>query len=230
MIQKEVNSLNEICTFATSLILLQLFALVCHELGDEIPDGDFNVGYFEGPQHKKKRLACQADLEAMYAHFKGKQHILLWCDGTERLSASDSQHERPRKKKKKRNKETHTKILKVNEQEEQLESVREMHGTKWSGPQYRLWARAIVSGVHDSDNQPPNSPMFTGGLQKQPKESLADAVTGAATAIAKVFSPKQPPEESATGHNVHFYPDKKVDIRMRNLEQLHVLASWKMAF
>ena len=85
-------------------------------------------------------------------------------------------------------------------------------------PQYRLWARAIVSEVHA-----PNSPMFNGGLQKQPKELLANAFAGAATAIAKV---KQPPDMSATGHSVHFSPGKKVDIRMRNL---FYKASWKMA-
>ena len=96
---------------------------------------------------------------------------------------------------------------------------------KWSGPQYRLWARAIVSGVHDSDSQPPNAPMFTGGLQKQPKESLVDAFAGAATAIAKAFSPKPLQDVAAAGHSVQFSPGKKVDIRMKNLEQLRVLQS-----
>ena len=43
-------------------------------------------------------------------------------------------------------------------------------------PVERLWTRAIVSGVHDSDSQPPKAHMFTGGLQKQPKESLVDAL------------------------------------------------------
>ena len=194
-----------------------------HELEDDVADGDYNVGYFEGFQHKKKWLVFPADLEAMYAHFKGKQYIPLWCDGTE--SANDSQDdERPCKKKQKKNKGTHTK--KVNDQEE-LESVfhelRERHESKRSGPQYRLWARAMVSGVHDSDSQPTNSPMFTGGLQKQPKESLVDAFAGAATAIAKAFTPKQPQDVTAIGHSVHFSPSKKVDIRMKNLEQLRVL-------
>ena len=39
-----------------------------HELEDEIPDGDYNAGYFEGFQHKKKWLVSPADLESMYAH------------------------------------------------------------------------------------------------------------------------------------------------------------------
>ena len=45
----------------------------------------------------------------------------------------------------------------------------------------------MVSGVHDSDSKPLNLPMFTGELQKQPKESRADAFATAATAKAKAF-------------------------------------------
>ena len=120
---------------------------------------------------------------------------------------------------------------KIAEQEDKLESVfqnlREKHGSKWSGPQYRLWARAIVSGVHDSYCQPPNAPMFTGGIEKKPKESLVDAFAGAATAIAKALSPKSPQDHDVTPieHSVRFSPGKKVDIQMKNLEQLRVLQS-----
>ena len=59
-----------------------------HELEYEIPDGDYNVGYFEGSHHKKKWLVSSADLEAMYAHFKGKKQIPLWCDGRENATTS----------------------------------------------------------------------------------------------------------------------------------------------
>ena len=70
----------------------------------------------------------------------------------------------------------------------------------------------MVSGVHDSDSQPPNAPMFTGGIQKQPKESLVDAFAGAATAIAKAFSSKPHQDVTATEHSLRFSPGKKVDI------------------
>lgn len=197
-----------------------------HELESDIPDGDYNVGYFEGSQHKKKWLVSAADLQAMYAHFKGRKEIPLWCDG--KGSAPDSEDdEQPRKKKRKKstNKDNTKKTI---DREEELESVfqslRDKHGSKWSGPQYRLWARAIVSGVHDSDSQPPNAPMFTGGLQKKPKESLTDAFTSAATAIVNALTPKQE-NVAAMEHSVRCSPGKKVDIRMRNLEQLRFLQS-----
>lgn len=102
-----------------------------------------------------------------------------------------------------------------------FQKLREKHGSKWSGPQYRLWARAIVSGVHESDDHPPNAPMFSGGLQKQPKESIVDAFTGAATVIAKaIVNPKALQDVTDTER---FSPGKKVDIRMKNLEQLRIL-------
>lgn len=197
------------------------------ELESEIADGVYNVGYFEGSQHKKKWLVSTDDLVAMYTHFRGKRQIQLWCDGN-RGTADQQDDIEPRRKKQKTTKDAHAKN--TNNQEEELECVfrrlRKKHGNKWSGPQYRLWARAMVSGIHDDDSKPPNSPMFTGGLQKQPKESLADAFASAATAIAKAFSPKPHSDDSATtGRSVHFSPGKKVDIRMKNLEQLRVLQS-----
>ena len=198
-----------------------------HELEYEIPDGDYNVGYFEGSHHKKW-LVSSADLEAMYAHFKGKKQIPLWCDGRENATTSGDDGQ-PCKKKRKTNMNESMHMKKVSDREEELESVfqklREKHGSKWSGPQYRLWARAMVSGVHNSDSQPPNAPMFTGGIQKQPKESLVDAFAGAATAVAKAFSPKPHQDVTATEHSLRFSPGKKVDIRMKNLEQLRVLQS-----
>ena len=188
-----------------------------HEFDDQIPDGDFNVGYFEGSSHKKKWLVSADNLTAMYAKFKGKKNIALWCDGKD----EDEDDENPRKKRKK-NKDNLTK--KVSEQEEELESVfqklRGMHENKWSGPQYRLWARVIVSGVHESGKNPPNAPMFNGGIPKQPKESLVDAFAGASKVIAKAFAP---PTKDAENAPIHFSPSKKVDVRLNNLEQLRIL-------
>ena len=61
---------------------------------------------------------------------------------------------------------------------------------------------------------------------KSSQESLVDAFAGAATAIAKAFSPKPLQDVAATstmGHSAHFSPGKKVEIRMKNLEQLRIL-------
>ena len=59
---------------------------------------------------------------------------------------------------------------------------------KMEAPKLRLWAKLIESGRYDSYEDPPAIPLITGGpLPGKPKkESLSDAVSGAAT--AKSFS------------------------------------------
>ena len=49
-----------------------------HELEDLLPDSeDYNLGYFEGKQQKKKWLVSASDLEAMYTLYDGKSRISL---------------------------------------------------------------------------------------------------------------------------------------------------------
>ena len=56
----------------------------------------------------------------------------------------------------------------------------------YSGPQLRLWAKMIQCGVHSYYTDPPRVPQITGFAVRQ--ESLTDAISGAATAIAKIFA------------------------------------------
>ena len=87
--------------------------------------------------------------------------------------------------------------------------------------QLRLWARMIVANTHDDLDHPPKVPMITGCVQRHPhKESLSDAFTSAASAIAKAFSPMQ---NTPLSTQVKCSPSKTVDIRMNNLEQLRCL-------
>ena len=60
-----------------------LRSVLYHELEDDVPEqGEYNIGYFEGRQQKKKWLVTPADLEAMYSYYEEKAHIIsLWCDG-----------------------------------------------------------------------------------------------------------------------------------------------------
>ena len=186
-----------------------------HELEDDIPDDEqYNLGYFEGKQQKKKWLVSSSDLDAMYACFEGKQQISLWCDGKQppesECESSDEDGRRSKRKKKKKNSRKQRKT-KADDREEELESIfqqlKEKHESKYSGTQLRLWARMIVAKTHDDMDEPPKVPMITGAVQKsQPKDSLTDVFVSAATAVARVFSPSQ-----------------KVDLRMKNLEQLRQL-------
>ena len=194
-----------------------------HELEDEISDNeDYSLGYFEGRQQKKKWLVSPSDLEAMYVTFEGKTKISLWCEGKQIASDHDtSGDEEPHPKRRKKNKSDGSK--KINEREDELENVfrqlKEKHQDNFSGPQLRLWARMIVAKTHDNLDEPPKVPMITGNIQRnQKRESLTDAFVGAATAIAQVLSPTSVPKGSSP-----FSPSKKINLRMKNLEQLRQL-------
>ena len=52
-------------------------------------------------------------------------------------------------------------------------------------PQLRLWARSIISGNHDSTEEPPDLPGITGvGVKKKKKQTLSKALVEAATTFA----------------------------------------------
>ena len=59
----------------------------------------------------------------------------------------------------------------------------------------------IVSKVYDDFNKPPKVPMLKCGHEQ--KESLSDALTSAATAVAKVFSPSH---KNSDPLKANFYP------------------------
>ena len=87
--------------------------------------------------------------------------ISLWCDGREADATDEEMLVRPSKQgaREKRKKD----------QEEELEEIFlqliEKHGSTYSGPQLRLWARMIVAKTHDGIDNPPNVPMITGFAQ-----------------------------------------------------------------
>ena len=57
------------------------------------------------------------------------------------------------------------------EREEELDDVfkqlKKKHGSDYSGPQLRLWARMFVANTHDDLEYPPNVPLITGSVQRQ---------------------------------------------------------------
>ena len=190
-----------------------------HEFGDAVPDeGEFNVGYFEGKQHTKKWLVTSQDLKAMYSYFQGKPCLSLWCDGSKDQQEDDHEETAPRKKTKKETKKETKRHEREDELEDVFQQLKKRHGSEYSGPQLRLWARMYVANTHDDLDHPPNVPIITGSVQRPRRESLSDAFSNAATAFAKAFSP-QPTASPSTSCS----PTKVVDIRMKNLEQLRCL-------
>ena len=212
----------------------QLKGCIMSELQGELPDDPMiDVGYFETCQSSKVWVVSRKDLKLMYDKAKNGV-IYLWVQVGEG-DENDSDNPEPKSKKRKS-----AKSCKCQKKEDELEQVytklkEKQKGSDYSTPQLKLWARMIVCGTHDDYEDPPRVPMFTGAHSKQQKQnSFTEALTGAAEAVARAFSPPPPvplptctsspsiPITSMSG-NVGISPGKSTDLRMKNLQQLRVL-------
>ena len=120
----------------------------------------------------------QEDLNAMYK--TGKDKIMLWADAC--VTASDGNTLIGQKRK---CGDSYSFVSKRQQIEAEVDStvpeLKEKQGDKYSLPQLRLWARSIISGNHDSTEEPPDLPAITGiGPKKQKKQSLGGALVEAA--------------------------------------------------
>ena len=187
----------------------------------------FDVGYFEGKQQSKIWLVTSDDLDRLYQlHPKGGE-VLLWCEGMSETGNGECRSAG------KRSKEADSAVSKRTQQEAEVEcafkELRERHGETWDMPRLKLWARCIASGIHDDYDNPPDSPAFSGAAPKRArKESLSEAISGAAVAIVKALStdPKEKASErpqSVCPPGPGVSPGRAVDLRMKNFQQLRFL-------
>ena len=152
--------------------------------------------------------------------------VCLWCDTIQQSSeaskarqSSEASRDRspPRKKSSRRDE-------KEKDVDDLFQDLKDRHGSEYSGPQLRLWARMVSNGVHEDLDNPPHVPMISGtALKRQKQESLAEALTGAATAFAKVFNSPSSAQPSGVTPTVGLSPCKAADLRMKHLEQLRYL-------
>ena len=203
------------------------------EFQDQVPrTATFDVGYFEGKQQSKIWLVTSEDLEKLYDLYPKGGEVHLWCDGVCETGAESCRSI-------KRNKEAESAGTKRSQQETEVESIykelKEKHQDSWDTPRLKLWARCIVSGIHDDYDIPPDSPAFSTAAPKRArKETLSEAIGGAAVAIVKAL--KSDPNEM-TGDNSQssgavcpgaqsgpgVSPGRAVDLRMKNFQQLRYL-------
>ena len=130
--------------------VIDLKVKLMEELDQVPPTTRFSVGYFEGRQSTKKWLVSQDDLTAMYSSLKksGKTDVYLWCNGR-----SEETDESSRKRKRDDSFGLQSKrATKEKEVDDLVAEIKEIHSKEhnYSDPQYRLWARMIVNGLHSS--------------------------------------------------------------------------------
>ena len=84
MLVNAPSGLPHNCTVSVEnlhLFITSIRVLLMEKLGDHVLEAiNFNVGYFEGKQPKKRWLCCQEDLESMYKTHKNGDEITLWCE------------------------------------------------------------------------------------------------------------------------------------------------------
>ncbi len=184
--------------------------------------GNFHVGYFEPPGNSNKRwIVEKRDLSTIYSVFEPGSKVNLWC---ERKVSEDDENENlePRKKKKKVADKEHVQ----EDLDEIFHDLKEKH-PKMEGPKLRLWAKLIQTGRHESYENPPPIPLITGGtnVSKPKKESLSEAVAGAASAIAKVLQPNSagPAHNQTVSDDTKISPMKVASLRRSCLEDLKKL-------
>ena len=87
-----------------------------------------------------------------------------------------------------------------------------------SGPHFQIWARMYLNGQHSSLDLPPNNPLFSNyGPKALKKESLADALTSAATAVVGLIRGDTPTGAAAMS------PGKRARVSGQYLDQLEKL-------
>ena len=201
----------------SSKFVISLRAKLVEELRDDVPDSmSFKVGYYEGQKHTKMWIVTNDDLQAMYRKFASGE-IILWCEGRE----EDGRRGTGKRKR------DDLVASKHQEREEDVDNIfsdlKDKHNDRYETPKLRLWARMIASKIHESYEQPPNIPAFK--IFKKPrKESVSDAIEGAAQIFAKAVSGTNNIDttQSAPKSSV-VSPEKVVELRMKNYEQLRYI-------
>ena len=192
---------------------------------------DFKVGYVLGKQSTKYWLVCKQDLGNMNQSLSQSKFLLLWCDARDKQYASDN-----KRQKKSDEPEPPSKRQQIEDElDEVYKELKEKHGSKYSLPQLRCWARLLMTDKHKSKDEIPE---FLINQPRKSKQSLAEAITGAmntladavkcpSTSFSVLIENNSNSTSNATSSTPHSYvgisPSKISDLRMRKLQELREL-------
>lgn len=125
----------------------------------------------------------QEDLNLMYE--SKKENILLWADARVQCSNTNGSSSRGQKRKAADPFGLTSKRQQIESEVDVVSELKKKQGDKYTMPQLRLWACCIISGNHESTDEPPDLPPITGNGPKKPKkQSLGDALMEAANTFA----------------------------------------------
>ena len=127
-------------------------------------------------------MCSDDDVKEFLSILKEKPECVLWCMGrsTKKRSRdhrnsseeSDACHEVTRKSKKKMTYEDKQEMV-----DDTVDELRSKHGTKFTSLEYRVWTETILSGIHESLDDPPRSSFFWGEKVRVAKRPHVHVVT-----------------------------------------------------
>ena len=151
---------------------------LCDELKIDIEE----MGYISpahGLKGKLNPLTCDEDLEDMYAEYKSKPDVLLWCSTPP--NKSDASTEKNRKKRSLNTCKSHEEVPpptkkqacaeKIVDVEAIVDILKEKHASKHSAEQVNAWAHMIQMGKHVSTEVPPALTYFGKAPEKGSKDT-----------------------------------------------------------
>ena len=193
---------------------------------DELPcNTSFAVGYFEGKSHVKRWIVDNRDLERMYSIFEPESTINLWCEGRSTFghSGNDRTRDEPAREEPPAKKSKTTKREQIEEEVESIVTKLKNKHPEIATPKIRLWAKLIQTGRYEDMDTPPDIPLITGAPApaKLKKDGVAEALTGAATAVVKMLQGNaQTPDKSRASTSLTISPLKFAQLRRGCLEDL----------
>ena len=165
--------------------------------------------------------------------------VILWCDGLREAKTSNSRKrkrqdsddfESDEDSQRKSSKKKTSQPEREKRVEEAVKMLQELHGTKYTQIQYRIWAEMNTSNYHQSLETPPTNSMFVraGNSEKPNKGKGKDAsMTEAFTQMAKEISNALSPATTPRARPQVSSPGRLIDDRSKCYKQLNELNNLK---
>ena len=177
----------------------ELKAKICEKLTIDIEEmGYISPGH--GMKGKLNPLTCDEDLEDMYAEYKSKNDIMLWCSTPLEHSKSDVRTEKKQRKKRSLTFDQPREEVpqppkkqgcaqKITDVEAIMDTLKEKHGPAYTVEQLSAWAHMVQMGKHVSTEVPPALPYFGKAKSSNEKQEAEIQLTQQSSPPSAVLSP-----------------------------------------
>ena len=205
-----------------------LMEVIRAQLSDDMIEDAFDVGFIKNT-NTAVSIRSKQDLAEIWDQLQKGKNIVLWCDGMTLAKETKENRKRPvpvfsddeddddlfEKKKKKRKKKREDSAT-ADKVEEVIQKLKAKHGnTAYTQMQFRIWSEMIVGGLHQSQDDHPETTMFARCASGYAKKKSSNVVVKAIDKLSDALSPKQ-----NSGSNQGHSPARVIENRSRCYRQL----------